>query len=82
MQQLKSKLAETLIVGNNFQDIEIGNTLGCITSWIDRGNYPKYEPKETEEPDFVIHSLSDLLEILPEKKTSLFAYNFYSIPMP
>ena len=48
-----------------YREIKFGNKLGCKTYWINKGKWADQLPnEETGQPDYVISSVEDLLELL------------------
>jgi putative hydrolase of the HAD superfamily len=57
---------ETLMVGDRIdRDISGANKAGMVTAQIMKGRYKRSKPRdESEEPDYIISKLSDILSIL------------------
>ena len=66
MNSFKTKPRETAIVDDRvIRGISIGNQIGNITYWIQKGEYAHEHPnKETGEPSYKIDSIQDLLYVL------------------
>lgn len=66
MEKLGSKPEETMMIGDNFHDINAAKAAGTVSvgvAWTVRGR----EYIESYQPDYVIDQISDLLDILVEK---------------
>ncbi len=63
IRQLSLKPEEIIVVGDRtIREIRIGNQLGCITYWINKGEHAEELPtRKTGQPDSTISSISDLL---------------------
>ncbi|MCK4354838.1 HAD family hydrolase [Candidatus Parcubacteria bacterium] len=57
------KPSETLIIGDSPEEIEIGKKFGLTTIAITRG-YHSTSRLRAAEPDYLIHNLSELIEVL------------------
>jgi len=66
LKEMKLKPKEAMMVGDRIdKDIAGANKVGMITVQILRGKYSKNIPKsKLEEPDYVISTMKDLLDIL------------------
>lgn len=58
---------ETLIIGDRVKsEIVEGNKLGMTTVWLRHGKWADEKPQnETEKPSHTIHSMTELLKLLP-----------------
>lgn len=65
MRNLGVKPDEVLIIDDYMERIAYLKTLGCQTAWVQRGKFANELPNaKTGNPDFIIHSLSELTEIV------------------
>ena len=69
IRELNLPAKEFLVVGNRLdREIRAGNRLGATTAWVRRGEGEEIDIREdTEKPDYILSSVLDLREILPEK---------------
>jgi len=61
--ELGARSEETAIVDDGTKGIEIGNSLGCKTFWIN-GKYSGLPSKEIKEPTYRINSVKELINFL------------------
>jgi FMN phosphatase YigB (HAD superfamily) len=66
LEQMGIEPQNTLVVGDRtVREIRIGNTLGCQTYWIQKGDYAHELPtKETGVPTRIITSVHDIIKYL------------------
>jgi len=65
-QKLVGADTNVVVVGDRVKgEIKIGNMLGYKTVWVRQGKFKHELPEEeTEEPDVVIHNITDLFNVL------------------
>ena len=62
MKRLEMNEEETLVIGDTTYDIEMGNAAYCYTCAVTHGNHDR-EKLSTANPNFIIDSFSDILNI-------------------
>jgi FMN phosphatase YigB (HAD superfamily) len=65
-EELEVKADQVLVVGDNVKsEIAVGNSTGCMTVWVPRGEFAHVLPKTKEEkPDFTVKDLTGVSQIL------------------
>lgn len=66
MERLNTNIKDTAIIGDSmYQEIRVGNQLGCATYWVTKTGFDDAQPGgSTGEPSFRIDTVEDLLNIL------------------
>jgi putative hydrolase of the HAD superfamily len=66
LEQLHVKSEEAMMIGNTIAtDIFGGNRMGLTTVLVQRAE--QYQPSDWEQPDYTIHSLTELLTLLAKE---------------